>query len=200
MEITFNTDAYDDPKKATQRRKAKRLIFVLKNLADHGQFTKGIHPDIERLMTVPSLALKYVRMVGWESGMSAEGEKIFLKNPSVAIQYLKIVRRPEFLDPKVQKRWRRMVGRNPLLAVEWCKAFNQRLTEKEEEIFVKDMGAMKDYAMFVIHGPFPERVHEMILLRSYDDMKGKTERLRDRQKRDLQDYLRYAESCKRQMA
>jgi hypothetical protein len=136
MQITFNTDAYDSPDKIVQRRRAKRLIFVLRNLLDHGEFTQGIYPDIERMMTVPSLALKYVRMVSREVGMSAEGEKIFLKNPNVALQYLKQIKRSEFLDPKLQKRWRRMVGRNPQIAVAWCKAFGQRLSEKEEEIFL----------------------------------------------------------------
>lgn len=192
MEITFNTDAYDSPNKTIQRRRAKRLIFLLRNLIDHGQFQKGVYPDAERLMTVPSLALKYVRMVTMEAGMSPEGEKIFLKNPSVAIQYLKIVGRPGFLDPKIQKRWRRMVGRNPIIALEWCKAFNQRLTEDEEQMFTKDMVAMKDYAMFVIRGPFPQKVHEMILLRSFGDHKGRTSHSQDWQKRALQDYLRYA--------
>jgi hypothetical protein len=192
MEITFNTDAYDSTNKTIQRRRAKRLIFVLRNLLDHGQFQKGIYPDIERLMTVPSLALKYVRMVAMETGMSPEGEKIFLKNPSVALQYLKSVKRPDFLDPKIQKRWRRMVGRNPLIALEWCKAFNQRLTEDEEQMFTKDMYAMKDYAMFVIRGPFPQKVHEMILLQSFDDPKGRNSHARDHQKWALQDYLRYA--------
>lgn len=197
MEITFNTDAYDSPNKTIQRRRAKRLIFALRNLLDHGQFQKGVYPDVERLMTVPSLALKYVRMVTMEAGMSPEGEKIFLKNPNVALQYLKLVKRPEFLDPKIQKRWRRMVGRNPQIALEWCKAFNQRLTEKEEEIFLKDMVLMKDYAMFVIRGPFPQHIHEMILLRSFDDYKGRTSNVRDWQKRALQDYLRYADASKK---
>jgi hypothetical protein len=189
MEITFNTDAYDSPNKNIQRRRAKRLIFLLRNLMDHGQFTPGIHPEIERLMSVPSLALKYVRFVNREVGMSAEGEKIFLKNKNVALQYLSEVKRAEFLDPKVQRRWYRMVCRDPAVAAQWCKSFG-RLTEAEEEVFIKDMCAMKEYAFHVIRGKFPEKIHNMILLRSFDDM-GKSAWSRERQKQSLQEYLRY---------
>jgi hypothetical protein len=194
MWITFNTDSYTDTSPVKQRLKAKRLIFLLRNLMDHGQFDGGVYPDIERHMTVPSLALKYVSFVTREKGMSPEGERIFLKNPDVAIKYLKIVKR-DFLDPAVQKRWHKKVIRNPILAVEYCKLKGRRLSEREEEVFLKDMDAMKDYAMFVIRGPFPERIHEMILLRSFDEMKGRNSREQERQKRCLQDYLRYAKAC-----
>lgn len=188
MQITFDVSAYRSPNKAHQRRRSKRLILLLRNLLDHGCFEPGHHREVEQLMTVPSLALSYVRLVTKEKGMSPEGEKIFLANPSIALQYLRSINRPFFVDPNVQSRWHKKMVRDPAVAVRFCQWQNCRLTEQEEEIFVKDMNAMKDYSLTVIKGPFPEHIHNMILLQSFDNDGW--------DKQCLQDYIRYVDALK----
>ncbi len=191
MQITFDVSAYHSPNKVIQRRSSKKVIVLLRNLVDHGCFEPGHHRDIERLMIIPSLAFSYVRMVTREKGMSPEGERVFLANPSVALQYLRFVNRPFFADPDVQRRWHKKMVRDPAVAFRFCHWQNRRLTEKEEEIFVKDMRMMKDYSMLVIKGPFPDHIHQMLLLQSFGDRWDKDA---------LKDYLLYAEACKRNLS
>lgn len=181
MQITFDTDKF------VSRNGARSLTNVLCYLARHGCLTPDHYPSVEKITCrTPSDALRHVRYFAGKVGVSPENEKVFLKNPGIAVRYLKMVGRSEFSDPAVQKRFRRKFKTNAKLAYEWAVSFNTRLSEEEEEVFRKDFSAAKDYAVRVIRGKFPEKVHAMIMLASYGD-------LDPWQKRQLSEYVKFAE-------
>ena len=178
MQITFDTDGFG--------KGSRELTNVLCYLNRFGCFSAGHYPEIEKITCkTPSSALRYVRYFA-SRGISPESEEVFLRNPELGLRYLKLLRRPEFADPKVQKRFRRKFRSNARLACDWAVAFGVRLGEDEEEVFRKDFCSACDYAKRVIHGKFPERVHGMLLLASYGDMDHL-------QKRSLAEYIRFAE-------
>lgn len=181
MQITFEVDNF------SRRSGPRDLTNVLHYLLRYRcvESPKN-NREIEKITcSTPSAALRYCRYVA-NDGISPEGEVVFLKNPSIAVRYLRMVGRPEFLDAKVQKRFRKKFKKNPRLAYEWSRAFNTRLSEEEEEAFCHDLSAARDYAMNVIRGKFPEKVHSMILLSSFED-------LGTWQKKCLSDYIKYSE-------
>lgn len=181
MQITF------DIEKFTGRGGDRSLTNVLCYLKRHGCFPVDKYVEIERITCrTPSSALRYCRYFA-TNGISPSSEDVFLKNPSIAVRYLKMVNRPEFSDPSIQKRFRRKFKSNAQVAYEWARAFNTRLSEDEETVFRKDLSAAKNYAMQVIRGKFPEKVHSMLLLASYED-------LSPWDKRCLAEYLKYSET------
>jgi hypothetical protein len=178
--------AFDVEKFAGRRSGDRDLTFVLSYLKRHGCVGPAQYPSIEKITCqTPSSALRYCRYFA-SSGISPENEEVFLKNPKIAVRYLKMVNRPEFADPKTQKRFRNKFKKNAEVAFEWAKAFNTRLSESEEEVFRRDMSSAKKYAMYVIKGKFPEKVHNMILLASYENLPSY-------QKHCLAEYLKYSE-------
>lgn len=181
MQITFDTESF------VSRNGARSLTNILCYLARHGCLTPAAYPSIEKITCrTPSEALRHVRFFAGKVGISPANEAVFLKNPTIALRYLKMVGRPEFADPKVQKRFRRKFRSNARLACDWAMAFGVRLGEDEEEVFRKDFTAACQYAKQVIRGKFPEKVHGMLLLASYGDVDHF-------QKRSLAEYIRFAE-------
>lgn len=181
MLITFETGMFG------KRGGEKSLTNVLCYLHRHGCFATGHYPDIERVTCrTPSSALRYVRYFTGRVGVSPESEGIFLKNPGLGVRYLKLVGRKEFSDPNVQARFRKKFKNDPSLAYEWAKAFNTRLSEEEEEVFRKNVSVARDYAMYVIKGKFPEKIHGMLVLASFQDLSSY-------QKARLTDYIKFAE-------
>lgn len=179
MNITFEVEKF--------RNDPRGLIDVLSNLQRVLAWRVGNHREIEEVVCrTPSSALKYCQMVSHSYGVSRESEKVFVKNPGIGIRYLRIVNRTEFLDEKVQKRFWKKVVKKADLAYEWCRAFGRRLSEAEEEVFVEDIRMAKEYSQRVIKGPFPEKIHHMLVLKSFENLEGWD-------KRYLTEYLRYAE-------
>ena len=165
MEITFDTDNFDGSAKALSS-----VLYYLKGCDSYNYL--GHNPDVEKITCkTPSEALRYTKWVTGSIGVSPEAEKVFLKNPNLAIRYLKYIRRDHFVDPKVQQRWWKKVVKKSEIAYDWARNFNKRLSEEEEEVFAKgNMKYMKDYAMYVIKGKFPEKVHQIIVLRSFEEL------------------------------
>jgi hypothetical protein len=165
------------------------LISTLYYLKKSGSGFDHHNPDIEEITCrTPSSAYKYTRFVA-TTGISKKAERIFLRNPNIAVRYLTRINKREFSDPDTQKRFWKKILKKPDLAYSWCSAFKTRLSETEEEIFLGDVKRARDYAMFVICGRFPEKIHNMLVLKSFEDM--------DRWKKNwLQEYIRYAESKK----
>ena len=186
MQISFDTENFKG------RGRESKLIDILANLDRmglyfHGQYNKDVEEVVCR---TPSSAYKFARLVA-RNGVRPDSESVFLKNPRIGVRYLQSVRRKSFADEAVHKKFWKKLLRRPEVAVEYCSAFQVRLTEKEEEIFVHDIASMVRYSNRVIggegrvrvgYGKFPERVHNMILLKSY-------EYLTDREKHLLQKYI-----------
>lgn len=179
MQITFETGMFG-------KRGEKSLTNVLCYLQRHGCFAEGHYPDIEQITCrTPSAALRYVRYFA-RTGITSESEAVFLKNPGLGVRYLRMVGKREFSDPVVQKKFRRKFKFDAALAYEWAKAFNERLTEEEEEVFRKNVAVARDYAMYVIKGKFSEKVHGMLILASFQDLSSY-------QKSRLAEYIKFAE-------
>lgn len=184
MQIIFDTKMFDGCPKS--------LTNVLHHLCSRRCISPAHIADLEQITCrTPSEALRYCRLFVGNKGISPASEVVFLKNPGLAIRYLKLVRRKYFIDEKTQKRfWKKLLFR-PNLAYDYCVAFNTRLKENEEEIFVKDMRSASQYAQQVIKGPFPEKVHQMIVLLSFDTA------MSEWQRRYLKDYINFAEKFKK---
>ena len=182
MNIHFDTAAFE--------RDPRGLIAVLSNLRRVGVWSLRHEKDIERIVCrTPSSALNFCRFVNGAFGVSREAERVFLKNPSIGVRYLRVANRKSFLDEDTQRRFWRKVVKNPDICYQWCQAFQQRVSEEEEEVFVKDVVLAKSYAFFIIKGPFPEKVHNMLVLRSFEDMNNYS-------KSCLTEYIRWSESKK----
>lgn len=183
MQITFDTDSFGDRK----RRGDHFLANVLHYLKRFGCVASDRPlPEVEKTACrTPSGTLRYCMLFAGR-GVSAGTEEIFLKNPELGVRYLKMVGRSEFLDPQVQKKFRRKFRSNPKVAYQWASHFRIRLTEDEEECFRKDMTAARDYAKGVIGGRFPDRIHEMLILASFGDIK-------EWEKEALAEYVRFSE-------
>lgn len=179
MHITFDTDKFQN--------NPKGLTTTLYSLRASGTYFDEKAPSIEKIVCkTPSSAYRYTKYVA-KSGISAEAEKVFLKNPKIAIQYLQWIRRPQLQDEKTHARLWKKIVKCPYDAYSYANSFKKRLSETEEEIFATNIKCARDYAMFVICGKFPEKVHNMIILQSFKDL--------DRwHKNWLQEYIKYAES------
>ena len=163
MEISFDLSHFAG--------RPQHLISVLCNLARVSAWAPVHNPEIEEITCrTPSTALKYTRYVTHRVGISAEAEKVFLKNPGIGIRYLRVVNRSTLQDEKTHAKFWKKITRKSKLALEWSMAFNKRLSEKEEEVFLQSMRDMWTYAREVIKGQFPEQIHSMILLKSYEKM------------------------------
>lgn len=175
-------------------KKPKNLIVVLSNLQRVGQWPRDYNRQVEEITCrTPNSALNYCRYVVGAFGVSREAEKVFLDNPAIGIRYLRLVARSHFLEETTQKRFWRKVVKKPELAYAWSVAFGKRLSEDEEQVFVKDVIRAKDYAKSIIKGPFPDKVHRMLMLRSFEQMGGY-------EKSCLKDYLTFAEACMRSLS
>lgn len=183
MQITFDTNHFD----SRVRKGDHCLANVLHYLKRFGCIGSDQPlPEVEKVACrTPSGTLRYCKLFA-SRGVSAETEEVFLKNPELGIRYLKMVCRSEFLDPQVQRKFRRKFRSNPKAAYQWAKTFGIRLTEEEEECFRKDMVSARDYAKGVIGGRFPDRVHEMLILASFGDIS-------QYEKKALAEYVRFAE-------
>ena len=181
MQITFDTDNF-----ASGRKSDVALTNVLHYLKKHGCIGEMHDHSVERITCrTPSATLRYCRYFA-NKGVSPQTERVFLKNPSLGVRYLKMVGRSEFADPDVQRKFRKKFRSDAAAAYEWASAFKTRLTEDEEKVFRKSMRLARDYAREIIGGKSPEKVHAMILLASFKDMS-------QYEKRYLDDYVKFAE-------
>jgi hypothetical protein len=179
MEITFDVNNYTGD--------ARELIAVLNSLRKHKCWTPVHDRDIERITCrVPSSALKYAQLVMKNIGISSEAERVFIKNPEIGVRYLVYMGKKEFSDPVTQKKFWKKLCKDPSTAFKWAQNFG-RLSETEEEVFLKSMSHMWQYARHVIRGRFPEKIHNMILLKSYEEMY-------EWEKKSMRDYLSYVGS------
>jgi hypothetical protein len=149
----------------------KTLISVLSGMRAAGEWPLQHHKEVEEIVcSTPILALNYCRHVVGGFGVSGEAERVFLKNPGIGIRYLGIVHRDHFLVEDTQRRFWKKVVKNPELALEWARSFRKRLSEEEEMVFVESPLCAKEYAMRVIHEPFPEKVHHALVLKSFGEL------------------------------
>lgn len=161
------------------------LISILSWLKQTGCYSPFKNLEIEAITCrTPSAAVKYASFVG--GGICPESEKVFLKNPKLGVKYLRRIHRMEMQDPQIQKRFWKKVLRDPRLLLEWTRYTGQRVSEEEEEVFVQSIPCAKEYAQRVIKGKFPERIHQMLVLKSF-------EHLNVYQKQCLAEYLRISE-------
>lgn len=180
MIVSFDTEKF--------RSYPRGLIEILSDLHRVGSWSSNYNKEIESITCrTPASALRYCQNVTYSFGISPEAEEVFLKNPNIGLRYLNLVRREKFLDEKVQKRFWKKVVKKPDLAYFWANQFKKRLSESEEEVFIENPSIARNYAFFVIKGAFPEKIHQMLVLKSFED-------LTEHQKRMLQEYLKYAES------
>lgn len=165
----------------------KALTDVLYYMRNQGCHVPWRSSEIEAITCkTPSAALRHTRFV-CPDGVSEAAERVFLKNPSLGIRYLKKIRREAFQNDDTQRRFWKKIVKKAELAYQWAQAFGKRLSEDEEVVFLESMHRMKDYSYFVIKGPFPEKIHNMILLKSYESLPVW-------EKKALNEYIKYAES------
>jgi hypothetical protein len=170
----------------------KALTNVLYYMRRHGCHVPYRSPEIEAITCkTPSAALRQTNLVSPE-GVSEAAERVFLKNPVLGIRYLRKIRRERFQNDDTQRRFWKKIVKKADLAYQWAQAFQKRLSEEEEVVFLESMHRMKEYAFFIIKGRFPEKVHNMILLKSYESHN-------EWEKRALNEYIKYAESKTNQM-
>lgn len=176
MHITFDVSKFD----------SNSLINILYYLRKNESSFNHHDSEITKITCrTPSAAYKYTRYVA-TSGLDEQVERVFLKNPKIGIKYLIKIRRKEFKNPDIQKRFWKKILKNPRLAYEWSSVFG-RLNKEEEEIFINDIKAARDYALFVLKGRFNEKIHNAIVLKSFE--------LKDSwEKKLLQEYIKYAEA------
>lgn len=180
MEITFDINSFNG--------RAKSLTNVLYYLTGANCFTPSHSEDIEAIACrTPSDALRYCRHVVGKLGVSHKTESVFLKNPQLGVRYLRYIGRDHFVESKTHTRFWKKIMKKPELALAYATSFNKRFTEQEEEVFVKNMRCMREYSQSVIKGPFTEKVHQMIILRSFDSSMSEWE------KRYLKDYVSFAQ-------
>jgi hypothetical protein len=181
MFITFDVSKFaGNPKGLTN------LLYNLRHSANPFDQT---NPEITEITCrTPSSAFRYVRYVA-TSGLTEKAERVFLKNPNIGIRYLSFIRRKHFLNEDTQKRFWKKVIKCPYFSYTWANNFKTRLTETEEEIFVENVKLARDYAYFVIKGRFPEKIHNMLVLKSFELKDGW-------EKKNLQEYIQYAGSNK----
>lgn len=180
MIVSFDTAAF--------KGRPTQLVNVLSGLSSVGQWPLGSNPDVEEIVCrKPSSALKYCQEVVHAYGLSAKGERVFLRNPGIGVRYLRLVGRSTFTDADTQRRFWRKVTNNAKLAYEWSKSFGHRLPEDQEMVFSKNLYFARMYAVNVIRGPFPEKVHQSILLRSFENLDSFT-------KMHLSEYIKFAEA------
>ena len=178
MIVSFDLSAFSG--------KPQNLISVLAGMSSVGQWPFDHNREVEEIVCkTPSSALKYCRYVVHARGLSTKGERVFLKNPNIGIRYLRLTSKPRFQDDDTQKRFWRKITKSPDLAYTWASSFGKRLSEEEEMVFSEDIRVARQYAMRIIRGPFPEPVHQRILLRSFEN-------LNPYQKNALNEYLTFA--------
>ena len=164
----------------------KALTNVLYYMRNHGCHVPYRSPEIEAITCkTPSAALRHTNFVAPE-GVSEAAERVFLKNPVLGIRYLRKIRRERFQNDDTQRRFWKKIVKKADLAYQWAHAFGKRLSEDEEVVFLESMHRMKEYAYFVIKGRFSEKIHNMILLKSYEP-------LSEWEKKALNEYVKYAE-------
>jgi len=164
----------------------KSLISVLSGLRGAGEFALQHHKEVEEIVCrTPTSTLNYCRHVVAGFGVSGEAERVFLKNPKLGVRYLTMVKRDHFLVEDTQRRFWRKVLKSPDLSLEWARSFNKRLSEDEEMVFVENPRCAWTYARYVIVGPFPEKVHQRLVLRSFGV-------LAEWESRALKDYISWA--------
>jgi hypothetical protein len=177
--ISFEVSAFE--------KNPRGLISVLSNLHGAGCWSSFHDPEVERIACrTPSSAYNLCRYVNRAHGVSRSAERVFLKNPSIGVRYLRLVNRRSFLDPDTQERFWKKVMKSPDLSYSWANTFRERLSEDHEEVFVNDVRIAKNYALFVIKGPFPVKIHQMLILRSFEDMDSYS-------KSCLREYMKYSE-------
>lgn len=165
----------------------KALTDILYRLMNNGGHVPFRSPEIEQVVCkTPSSALRYTRLVS-RSGVSEAAERVFLKNPSLGIRYLKKIRSESFQNDDTQRRFWKKVTKKADLAYQWAQAFGKRLSEDEEVVFLKSIHRMKEYAYFIIKDRFPEKIHNMILLKSYEPMS-------EWEKKSLNEYVKWSET------
>lgn len=179
MNIHFDTSVFEkDP---------RGLISVLCSLKRIGSWSIRHERDVEKVVCrTPGSAYNYCRYVNGAFGISREAERVFLKNPTIGMRYLRLVNRKSFYDDDTQARFWRKVVKKPELCYKWAQTFRERVSEEEEEVFVKNVRCAKDYAFFVIKAPFPEKIHNMLVLRSFENMDPYS-------KKCLMDYIKWAD-------
>ncbi len=182
MELSFSTDNFVG--------RPQNLISVLSHLKWAGSYSFKQEEDIESIVCkTPSVAYKFARYVAKE-GISQNAEKVFLKNPSIGIRYLKLTRKNNLTNPEIHAKFWKKITRKPQLALEYSLSFNKRFSESEEEVFLKDTHCMRTYAEKVIKGKFPEKIHNMIVLKSFEVQPSSLD------ERHLKLYIKFSEQFK----
>jgi hypothetical protein len=165
----------------------KALSSVLYHLRNNGCHVPYRAPEIEAITCkTPSAALRHTSWVS-PDGVSEAAERVFLKNPSLGIRYLRKIRKERFQNEDTQRRFWKKIVKKAQLAYQWAQAFQKRLSEDEEVVFLESMQRMKEYAFFIIKDRFPEKVHNMILLKSYAPMS-------EWEKKALNEYVKWSET------
>ena len=161
------------------------LLKFLYSLRYKGLFKRTKELDIF-FSQQPSLAYKYIRGIivekEWRSNPSGyvylnvdknrfepEQEKVFLKNIKFGIAYLEATQQKKFRDEKLNKKFEKKVYKDSGASFDYAtRVLCERIPEDKEHIFLENYYVMYHYAMLVIKGKFPDKIHNQIHLRSFE--------------------------------
>jgi hypothetical protein len=137
--------------------------------------------------TSPALTYKYLK-VFLEKGdkASPEIEKVLSKNIHYLFSYFQHTGNHKVQDEKLQKRLDKKIYSDPRLS--YCYAFSvlkSRIPEEHEGVFLKNYDFAYRYACEVIGGKFPDSIHKMLLLSSFEE--------NDKEKHGLKSYIECCE-------
>ena len=164
------------------------LLKFLYSLKYKGLFVRNKELDVF-FSQQPSLAYKYTRNVIVEKEWSPAGlnpgrwtyinvdknrldpdqEKVFLKNIKFGIAYLEITQQKKFRDEKLHKKFEKKVYKDSGASFDYAtRVLRERIPEEKESIFLDNYYVMYHYAMIVVKGKFPDKIHNQIHLRSFE--------------------------------
>jgi len=178
--ITFDINSFSRDKIS--------LLKFLYSLKYKGLFVRNKELDIF-FSQQPSLAYKYTRNIivekewspagvnpgGWtylnvdKNRLDPDQEKVFLKNIKFGIAYLEITKQKKFRDEKLNKKFEKKLYKDAGASFDYSiRVLHQRIPEDKEHIFLENYYVMYHYAMLVIKGKFPDKIHNQIHLRSFE--------------------------------
>jgi hypothetical protein len=103
--------------------------------------------------------------------LSADKEKIFIKNIKIAIGYLKITNQIKFKDEKINARFEKKLYRDPILSYDYAMLVLKegRIPEEKEEVFIKNPYPMFLYSANILKEHFSNNIHKKIVLMSFSE-------------------------------
>jgi len=179
MKLKFDLDLTDN--KHLRNHLVRNVLWYFKDNIDR---TKELD---DYFCTSPALAYKYLK-VFLEKGdkASPEIEKVLSKNIHYLFSYFQHTENHKVQDEKLQKRLDKKIYNDPRLS--YCYAYSvlkSRIPEEHEGVFLKNYDFAYRYACEVIGDKFPDSIHKMLLLSSFEE--------NDKEKYGLKKYIECCE-------